>query len=385
MILGDGLIKVLFDDAAFTQPYGGVTKYYSEMIRRLLNDVLYDISVRSSLCRYLQNPPFNYPAATHTFWTFLPWLKVRGKSYLYRFLAKTLRVIPSCEYENRRLFVKKMRQQDYDILHLTAPHVYTDEWQWAIGRKPIVVTIVDLIPELIEKNAAIAKKRRFVLSHVDRIIAISEKTKGDIVALYGIAPEKISVVYLGHEDLPTRAECLFPGMRYLLYVGQRRGYKNFEFFAQVAAELMAENPDLHLVCTGHELCKAELAHFDAVGAVDRVHSVFIEQEDFPSLFSHAEAFVYPSRYEGFGIPIIDAFQAGCPVILSRCSCFPEIGGDAALYFDDGDAKGLRECIESVMADSHLRQALIAKGKNRSRLFTWSRCADETAAVYRSLK
>ena len=102
----------------------------------------------------------------------------------------------------------------------------------------------------------------------------------------------------------------------------------------------------------------------------------------PSLFHNAVAFVYPSIYEGFGIPILDAFSAGCPVILSNCSCFPEVGGDAALYFDDGDAETLRTHITSLVQDKSLRKTLIEKGFKRAELFTWEKCAERTADVYR---
>ena len=99
------------------------------------------------------------------------------------------------------------------------------------------------------------------------------------------------------------------------------------------------------------------------------------------LFRNALTFVYPSLYEGFGIPILDAFSAGCPVILSNCSCFPEVGGDAALYFDEGDSETLRNHVKALMKDESLRKTLIEKGKARANLFTWEKCAERTAEVY----
>lgn len=374
-------MKVLYDDAAFNQPHGGVTKYFSELISNLPPDVEHDISVRTTQCQYLWDEPFSFPRATHTFWNFWPWLKVRGKSYIYKFLAKTLRAIPSSEYENRRLFVKKLKHGDFDVLHITDPHKYTFEWERIVGKKPVVMTVHDLIPDMEHRNVLIRRNRAKALRLVNHVIAVSEHTKNDIIKLYGIPPDKITVVYHGHDSFRAGVKEIFQRMKYLLYVGGRRGYKNFAFFRDAIIPLMNDIQDLHLVCTGGKLSAEEMKPFVVAGVGDRVHSRFVETEEFPSLFSHAVCFVYPSKYEGFGIPIVDAFACECPVVLSRCSCFPEIGGDAALYFEDGDGEMLREHVRRLMDDSTLRAEMIARGKARSELFSWKKCAEETVQVY----
>ena len=374
-------MKVLYDDAAFNQPYGGVAKYFTELIRNLPPGVEHDIAVRTSQCQYLWDEPFSVPKATHTFWNFWPWLRMRGKSYVYGFLAKTLRAIPSSEYENRRLFVEKLKRGDFDVLHITDPHKYTFEWERVVGKKPVVMTVCDLIPDMDPKNEPLRKGRAKALRLASHIIAISQHTRDDIIRMYGIEPEKISIVYLGHEDMRPNDSEIFPGMKYLLYVGGRRGYKNFAFFRDAIIPLMNDVLDLHLVCTGGKLSAEEMKPFIAAGVGDRVHSRFVETDEFPSLLSHAVCFVYPSKYEGFGIPIVDAFACECPVVLSRCSCFPEIGGDAALYFDDGDGESLRGHIRRLLYDSALRAEMIARGKARAELFSWKKCAEETAQVY----
>ena len=376
-------MKILYDDAAFNQPYGGVTKYFAELVKNLPSGYSADLAVRSVQNFYLQEPPFNYPKATHTQWNFWPWLKLRGKWMIYRFLAQTLRLIPSCEYENRRLFVQKLKAGDFDILHITDPHKYTFEWTSLVGKKPIVMTVHDLIPDMNIRNVKIRRDRAKALRLVDRVIAVSENTKQDLVKLYGVEPEKISVVYHG-ADVQSREDVAspFPGIRYLLYVGGRRGYKNFDLFARVVARLMKERLDLHLVCTGGELLTSERKPFIGAGVMDRVHARYVQQSDFPALYANALAFVYPSKYEGFGIPIVDAFRAGCPVVLARASCFPEVGGDAALYFDADSEEELRRCILDVMDKPDLREDLIVRGKNRAVAFTWQRCAAETVKVYR---
>lgn len=382
---GGARMRVLYDDAAFNQPYGGVTKYFVELIKNLPDGCSADLAVRTTQNFFLQKPPFNFRKATHTQWNFWPRLNFRGKWLIYRFLAQTLRIIPSCEYENRRLFVKKLKAGNFDVLHITDPHKYTFEWAHVVGQKPIVMTVHDLIPDMNPRNVRIRRNRAKALRLVDRIIAVSKNTKQDIVKMYGINPEKISVVYHGADDLPKNvAMTPYRDMKYLLYVGGRRGYKNFSFFAHVVAQLMKVRPDLNLVCTGGELSASESKPFLEMGVMDRVHAQYVKQSDFASLYANALAFIYPSKYEGFGIPIVDAFSAGCPVILARSSCFPEVGGDAALYFGVNSEDELRACICNVIDHPEVRGRMIACGKIRSKNFTWRHCAESTAQVYCSV-
>ena len=101
-----------------------------------------------------------------------------------------------------------------------------------------------------------------------------------------------------------------------------------------------------------------------------------------ALYRDAVCFVYPSIYEGFGLPILEAFAAGCPVVLARASCFPEVAGDAALYFDPGDGEGLRSCVRSLRDDDRLRRGMVDKGWMRAEKFSWDKCAEQTAGIYR---
>lgn len=379
-------MRVLFDDEAFNQPFGGVSKYFAEMIRNLPADCEPFVCQKTTQNLYLQEPPFSYPKATHTQWNFCPWLKMRGKWVLYRFLAQTLHVIPSCEYENHRYFIRKLNEGAFDILHLTNPHVYTFDWVRLVGKKPIVMTIHDLIPDMDSRNKKIRRNRARALRYADRVISVSRNTKNDLVRLYDVDPDKISVIYHGADEIYDTRQHRgpFAGIRYLLYVGGRRGYKNFDFFSKAIVPLLRRSEDFHLVCTGSVLSESELALFRASGVEKRIHSLYVAPEDMQALYSEAFAFIYPSRYEGFGIPILDAFKAGCPVILSRCSCFPEVGGDAALYFDVTSGDDLRNQIYRLINEGGLREKMVNRGRNRVQDFTWLRCAEETARVYREV-
>lgn len=382
------MLKILYDDAAFNQPFGGVTKYFVELIKNLPRDCCAELCQRTTQNICLQKEPFAIPKATHTQWNFWPWLRIRGKWMVYRFLAQTLRLIPSCEYENRRLFVEKLKRGDFDVLHITDPHKYTFEWEYVVGKKPIVMTVHDLIPDMHSSAGRIRRNRARALRLVDHVIAVSENTKRDIVKLYGTSPEKITVVYhgavVGGAKDQARDGKFSNFQPYLLYVGGRRGYKNFSFFAGVAARMLNGRRDLHLICTGGELSSEELRTFADAGVSDRVYSMYVDDTDLPLLYAQALMFVYPSKYEGFGIPVLDAFNAGCPVLLARASCFPEVGGNAALYFDPDDSEELYRTMSKLIDDGSIRERLVQAGAERVKNFTWSRCAEETANVYRSV-
>lgn len=374
-------MRILYDSAAFLEPFGGVSRYFTEVVKRLPSDVCGEIAAVGTDNEYLQAAPFNVPPPQCSLRSFWPWFRFRGKLYVYRFVSWLLpRLYPSVERENERLFLKKLK--DCDLVHLTAPHRYEGLWKKCVGKKPIVITVHDLIPDMFWRDPRYKLVRARVLEAVDHVIAVSQHTKNDLMRLYGIAEDKISVVYHGYTE-PQGQDMtpVFPGMRYILFVGRRGEYKNFNFFFQAIAPLLKGDRTLNLVCTGPGFSLAEREMFASAGVVGQVHHKFIPDRSMLSVFKHAQCFVYPSKYEGFGMPILDAFAAGCPVVLSNCSCFPEVAGDAALYFEDGNADGLRSAVEHVLKDGNKRDLFIERGKRRLSIFSWGRCANETAAVY----
>lgn len=374
-------MRVLYDSVGFREPFSGVSRYFSEMIKRLPGDVIGEIAVVGTDNQYLQSYPFNVPPPRCSLASFWPKLNFKGKSYVYRVVSRLLPWrYPSVERANNFRFLQRLHS--CDVVHLTAAHWYGGLWRKCVGKKPIVITIHDLYPDIFLRACRCRRVRARVLQAADQIIAISQHTKHDIMRVYGVPEEKITVVYHGYMEQEGQSpEPVFPGMRYLLYVGQRGGYKNFSFFFNAIVPILRERSDLNLVCTGSRFSKTELQMFQSAGVERQVYHRFVPDRSMRSLFAHAECFVYPSRYEGFGIPILDAFAAGCPVVLSKCSCFPEIGGDAALYFEDGDALALRRQIVMILDETAVRKGMVARGRDRVRDFTWARCAAETAMVY----
>ena len=147
---------------------------------------------------------------------------------------------------------------------------------------------------------------------------------------------------------------------------------------------MEKDKDLHVVCTGKPFNQEEMAFLQKNGVEGRfLHCMVKTDEELYSLYYHALGFVYPSEYEGFGIPILEAYQADCPVILNRASCFPEIAGDAALYFSSEEELTAQiERLLSMSADD--RNALLAKQKERLSRYSWDKSARQMAEIYQSL-
>jgi glycosyltransferase involved in cell wall biosynthesis len=260
----------------------------------------------------------------------------------------------------------------------------------AKARKPIIVTCFDLIPELYGGNKETQRENAYAYAAATHIIAISENTKRDLCDFYNVSEDKVSVVYLGgNMQSVAKADCDSPVEvdRYILYVGNRAGYKNFAFFVRAVAPIVKSN-SLKVFCTGSAFSKTELDLLERLGVRSKFIQQFVSDEQLPNLYHGALAFVYPSLHEGFGIPILDAFAVGCPTLLSNATCFPEVGGDAALYFDPKDEDDFRRQLMRVIGDDDetkkFRTELIERGKDRAKMFSWKKCAEETAEVYKAV-
>ena len=385
-------MKVLYDDRCFRLKFGGVPRYFAEVIKRLPRDVEWQIAAEAVENTYLQQPPFRFRPAQEALggrWfadRFLGGHYIRG---LDRALVALQWMFPRAmradKFINDRLFKKMAGAEDVDIVHLTEPHYYNYGWKSACKGKKVVVTVHDLIPDMVWNYAWMRPYRKKVLERADAIIAVSKYTRDRIVEFYGISPEKITVIYHGYLDYADQADgTLFCVKRYILYVGNRNSYKNFPFFIKAVAPLVRGQEDLFLVCTGPDFDKEERELIAGQGICDKVLHRFVEDGQMRSLYANAEAFVYPSLVEGFGLPILDAFAAKCPVVLSNCSCFPEIANDAALYFEKDDADGMRNALNALMSDRELRNAMVARGTERLKSFSWQKCCDETVGVYKKV-
>ena len=146
--------------------------------------------------------------------------------------------------------------------------------------------------------------------------------------------------------------------------------------------MLLEGKDLKLVCVGPSFDQNEKAFLSQLGVEGQVIALSVSDDVLYSFYRHAQVFVFPSIFEGFGIPILEAFANNCPVCLSNSSCFPEIAGDAALYFDANDKNSILASVEKIISDKKLSSELTKRGRERLSMFTWKTAAQRTTDVYR---
>lgn len=263
-----------------------------------------------------------------------------------------------------------------------------------------VVTIHDLIfmrhPEYYHwiDTKIYTWKFRNACREADRIIAISECTKRDIMQLGGVSADRIDVIYqscnpryarpLAQSQLDTaRSSCRLPG-RFILSVGTIEERKNILLAAQALHSLP---PDVHLVAVGRPTGYAArvLAYAAKTGISERIHFLSgVTDEELQAIYQLAEAFVYPSRYEGFGIPIIEAIHSGLPVVACTGSCLEEAGGPYSLYVSPDDAAGMADALSKVLQGAAGREERIHNSCEYVKRFAGTDVAGQVIRIYREL-
>ena len=257
------------------------------------------------------------------------------------------------------------------------------------ANKPFVITVYDLIYEIFGQDNPnenlIRENMRKTIKHSHHIIAISNNTKKDLIKLYGIDPRKISVVHLGIRNKaisfkPINSYSL--PEKYLLFVGNRGGYKNFIPLVSSISRFLIQN-GIFLVCIGGgPFTKKEQTILKEIQVSEKIILIpYLEDSLLFKMYKNALAFIFPSKYEGFGIPILEAMNYGCPMLLSNVSSLPEIGSDAALYFDPYNPESILENLHNIYSSQELRESLIAKGFARVKLFHWGNTYQNTMQVY----
>lgn len=376
------VINVLYDQIGFNDPHSGVTNYFMALLKNF-EEVNPIFAMKETNNPVLSMEPYGLKLSKHTFESFFGPFKFRGKRKLYDW-ACAHRLASDFRKINDKIFEEYADKSGVDLVHLTGAHVYSRGWQRYVGKVPIVVTIHDLIPEVVNHNEEIREVRRSVLSAASQVICVSEYTRQDVIKTYHVAPDKIKTIHHGvsfADSFQTFRWGEENCGKYVLFVGRRGGYKNFNWFVEAIAPFFQEHQDLVLFCTGIPFGREEqrlLARFDLE---ERTYNGFVADEQMNSLYRNAFAFVYPSIYEGFGMPILDAFAARCPVLLPRYSCFPEIGGDAAVFYNGEE--GLREELQKLYDKSDDERAeVLDRGCIRANLFTWKNAATATLNVYK---
>lgn len=274
---------------------------------------------------------------------------------------------------------------------------------WAVPRLTrVVVTVHDLAWKYFPETFTPFQRWRLeiflgmVVKRADRLIAVSEATKNDLLKFYPhLRSERVQVVHHGidreffgqrisDDELNKKlARFKLQPSSYLLFVGALQPRKNLECLIHAFEKARETYPDMRLVLAGEPAWRSN-SILSAIGRSPHraaiVQTGQVSLDDARALYQGARALVFPSLYEGFGLPILEAFAAGVPVLTADNSSLPEVAGDAALYCHATDETDLAEKIRIIWSDDRLREELVQKGKSRLTKFSWDRCTRETLAV-----
>lgn len=357
-------IRVLFDHRIFLmQPVGGVSRYFTELIRELHATGLIE------------------PVIFAGFHSSNLLASLRGLGIPVTGLRLPFRAVPQRAFSfiNNLALKRFATSVQPDIYHATYYHPIDT----TLGL-PLVVTVHDMIAELYPWSESASdptpQRKRTCADAASRIICVSRNTEKDLLQLYPRLAGKTTVVYHGSSFPGTPRSAAPLASPYLLYVGHRSGYKNAALLYDAMRDPLCRDLQLIFVGGGAPL-PTELAH----GLGNKV--IFIPRcsdDDLATWYQHAVALVYPSRYEGFGMPPLEAMQVGCPVLASNASSLPEVVGDAGLLLDPGKPDDWAAAIGQLFADPSLRHKLSAAGQRRAHEFTWAHCAEQVANIYQEV-
>jgi glycosyltransferase involved in cell wall biosynthesis len=367
------MMNILFDPQVFSfQEYGGISQYYYQLFKEFtkMEGIKPELIIKFSNNSYLADLDFTN-------------VKHFSKSYRFKGRNDIIRLLNQAYF--KKYFSAMPRP---DVFH---PTYYNPYFLDIIEDIPFVLTIYDmsheLYPDSFSKYDFASMNKSKTALRASRIIAISENTKKDIIRILQIPESKIDVTPLATDlslDKIKAPSASLPE-HFILYVGKRNTYKNFFFLLNAFAMVQKMKNEYSLLCAGGGIfTKQEVAEIDRLKLPDKVIQIKATDDELAYLFSKAKAFVYPSLYEGFGIPVLEAFACGCPAILSNRSSLPEVGGEAAQYFDPENTESLINKLTGVLENENLASTMRMKGLERVKLFSWKQTARKTLETYKKI-
>jgi glycosyltransferase involved in cell wall biosynthesis len=360
-------VRVAYDEQIFAmQAYGGISRMFAELAAQFTADPELDVELLP-----LSAPIINRYVLDN------PQLKARlavwDGGHEYRALG--------------RYFLRVQPRRRMDIVHNT---FYLPHGLAGYPGAKRVVTVHDMIPEMMPQTRRrldfLTLKKRYVRT-ADHVICVSESTRNHMLETYGPITAPISVVHHGVDPKFRPDSAPLPQLpdRYVLFVGNRGQYKDAAVLISAFAVAARHIPDLHLLFVGGgAFTHVEQRSLHDLGIAGRTTQVSLPDDAMAAAYGNALMCVFPSRFEGFGLPALEAMACGTPTVLARGTSLPEVGGTAAAYFEPGNADELAAVMESLIEGESLRDAHRDAGIIRAKEFSWRRSAEETAAVYRQV-
>lgn len=362
-------MRILYDGKIYQiQPAGGINRYFANLISRLPPSLV---------------PTFTTCESRDLHYPFHPNLRV----FSYPRFGSSRSISSWLEKQYFRSVAAFNR---FDIAH---PTYYTLLSRQELNkyRCPVVLTVHDLIYELFPEQAdprgrKADNKRKAILA-ATAIICVSENTKKDLLERHPSLEDRVTVTYLASDidaSLAYGSEPV-PLQPYYLYVGSRAKYKNFDGLLRAFTKTISIQPNVVLCIVGSPLDETEEKLIADLKLTNHIEYYgYVSDNHLAKLYRCSVAFVYPSLYEGFGIPPLEAMSCGTAVVASNCSSIPEVVGDAGLLFDPKSTKDLADILLLLLNSSTERDRLIAKGYERAKTFSWEKTVAQTVDVYRSV-
>lgn len=364
-------MKIFYDGeiyAAYSKQSGGISRYFDNLISRLPEGFLPALTTgRDPNASHPQHPNLQ----------------------LYRYDLK-FRPGRVCYWLRKQYFQFLLNKYKPQIAHPTYYSLLTGR---AVSdyKCPVIITVYDMIHEIfadtMDLTGEMAEIKQKSIFSAQAILCISESTKRDLLERYPALEDRVTVTHLATEfnESYINQEATIPSCPYYLYVGARGGYKNFDRLLIAFSKIINKFPDLLLCVVGSPFTQEEYSRITELNLSQNIeHFGAVSDGQLAKLYNSSIGFVYPSLYEGFGIPPLEAMACGTVVIGSNVSSIPEVVEDAGLLFDPTSIDELVDQLLFLLENPSQREFLIKKGKEQIKKFSWEKTTEQTVKIYQSL-